>query len=91
MIDELIEDIKVMAALAYTPEQIAIALGLSQDDVCNYMLDPESSFYQAYYAAYFANDIKLRNSINKLAISGSSPAQAVMLKIYSQNEIKKSI
>lgn len=87
MDETTIAEIKALAGLAYTPQQVGIALGISQEDIDCFMLDANSGFYQAYWSAWFENDMKLRNSINKLAVAGSSPAQAMMIKIISQNKI----
>lgn len=78
---ELIDDVKQMAALSYTPHNIGVALGIPDSDIDAYMADPESLFFQTYWGAFYESDIKLRHSIFKLAYAGSSPAQVLARRI----------
>lgn len=84
---EQLEDIAAMAGLMYTAEDIAKCLLLDIDEVRDWMEDQEHPFYKAYWPSYYANDMKLRNSINKLALNGSTPAQAAMIKFIDRNKL----
>lgn len=84
---ELLANVRALAALAYTPQQVAVALAVPRETMESEMLDEEGDLYRAYWDGWYENDIKLRNSINKLAIAGSSPAQAMMYKIMTTNKL----
>jgi hypothetical protein len=84
---EQLEDIAAMAGLMYSPEDIAKCLLLQKDVIMDWLDDESSPFYQAYWPAYYENDMKLRLSINKLALNGSTPAQASMLKFIDRNKL----
>lgn len=83
------EQVKAAAALFYSPVQVGVMVGIDADDIEIMMNDTSSEFYKAYYSGYYSADIKLRNSIMKLATAGSSPAQAMMMKYQVQTETKR--
>lgn len=84
------QDVKAMAELFFSPEEVGIAIGLSRAEVDELMLDEQSEFYKNYHAGRIENDLKLRSSINRLALAGSSPAQSVMLQLAKRNEIRSA-
>lgn len=84
------DEVKAMAELFFTPEEVGLALGLYRNEVEQLMLDENSEFYRSYHAGRIENDLKLRSSINKLALAGSSPAQSVMLQLAKRTEIRSA-
>lgn len=84
---EQLEDISAMAGLMYSPEDIAKCLLISKVEVMGWADDEDHPFYQAYWPSYYANDMKLRLSVNKLALNGSTPAQAAMQKLIDRNKL----
>lgn len=84
-----LDEIKELAALLYTPMDIALILDLDLTEVQAMMKNSESDFFRAYYAGYHETDIGIRNSIFKLAKNGSSPAQAMAKKIAEENEVRR--
>jgi len=83
------DEVRAFAKLLYAPEEIGIALGISSELIAGYMLDVDCDFYKCYWSAYFETDIKFRNSIIKLAIAGSSPAQVMVTKMNELREVKR--
>lgn len=84
------DEVKAMGELFFTPEEVGLAMGLSRSEVEQLMLDENSDFYKSYHAGRIENDLKLRSSINKLALAGSSPAQSVMLSLAKRNEFRSA-
>jgi len=89
MDNETLKQVEELGALNYTPKQIALIIGATDDEVWKWMDDEESPFFRAYMKGYYATDIAVRRSIFKLAASGSSPAQTLVMKLRDQIEMKK--
>lgn len=77
MNEELVPQVEKLASLGYSKQQVATMLGLSYIEVNMWMEDRDSSFFKAYWKGYYTTDIRLRESILKLALAGSSPAQTM--------------
>jgi hypothetical protein len=80
------ENVEQLGYLQFLPEQIAVIEELNPEAVMNAMGNPDSEFYKAYMKGYYKAEILVRNSIMKLAGAGSSPAQAMALKLIDFNK-----
>lgn len=78
------EQIKELAALLFTPAEIAFMLEIDENDVSL----SDGLYYRAYQEGRLQAEVDLRNSIFKLAKSGSSPAQQMMLDILKKSNAK---
>ena len=73
--DQLAEVTRVAAA-AYTPKEVAYILGLPVKEFVAAVQDEASEVNAAYFKGFFSTELKVRESVITLAVSGSSPAQA---------------
>jgi hypothetical protein len=81
-------EIEQLASLNYTPEEVSVIIGIDKTTIETAIQDPSSEIYRSYWKGFYTTDIKLRQSIIKLAVSGSSPAQNLALKMQ-ENQIMK--
>lgn len=84
-----LKEVEELAALNYTPKEIALITGLDYIDIEEWLQDDQSVFYRAFHRGMYKTDALVRKSIIKLAQSGSSPAQALYIKLQEANELKK--
>jgi uncharacterized protein (DUF952 family) len=80
--------VKTLAALHYSPQQIAVMLSIDDAQLTDWMEDKTSEFYKNYWSGYYETDIQLRNAVKKLALAGSSPAQSMLKRYQDDNEAK---
>lgn len=86
------EEIKAMAAVFFTPKEIAMVLEVDITafiDACGL---EGTKLYNAFFSGRLHSEYELRKSIVKLAKSGSSPAQTMsldMLKISIMKMMEK--
>ena len=78
--DSLAEEIKTMAACAYTHKQIANALGITADLMQGWMM---AANHPASVGLY-SSELAVRQSVFQLARSGSSPAQTLAVKLFDE-------
>lgn len=83
-----LKEITDLAALQYTPSEIAEILYLDVQAVQMAMVDPTSEFAIAYATGNRITDISFRQSIVKLAMAGSTPAQAMLKKMMEEKQTK---
>lgn len=85
--DEILQQVRELAKLFFTPKEIAIILEL--DDFFGMQcLDESSPAYKAYMAGKLQSEMELRKNILQLANSGSSPAQTMALDMLKQTNLK---
>jgi hypothetical protein len=87
--NETLEKITRLAAVAYSPKQVAFSLGLKPYDFLKLMMDDNSDVAIAYYKGFYSSELSIRESVMKLARDGSSPAQTLALKHF--DETRKTI
>ena len=86
---EELAEVENMAGLFFSPEDICLAMGWSQE-IFNYFLlsvqskDVADIVCQSYFKGRIAAEIELRQSIKQAAKNGSNPAQ-VSLLTFQQN------
>lgn len=73
-----------LAARFFNAKQCAIVLQVSVSDLKKEMKNENSEVFKIYYGAQLKAELDLREGIFALAVRGSSPAQAQMLKISEQ-------
>lgn len=83
---EDIEQIEALAALFFTPREIALMLEIKVQDFFDELLDEESSIFRAFNVGRLQSEADLRKSIVKLAKSGSSPAQTMSLDLLYKSK-----
>lgn len=84
-----LKQIEELGGLNYSPKEIALIVGLPEEQVNEWMDDEDSEFYRAYMKGFYITDISVRKSIFKLAAAGSSPAQSLVIRLRDQNELKR--
>ena len=86
MINEDIDiqkEIQNLASLFFSKEEIATMLELSAMDFMD-----GCKYYRSYMKGKLQGEVNLRTSVSKLANSGSSPAQTMMLDILRKTDAK---
>jgi len=84
---EELATITELAALFYTPTEIARILEVDTEEFENQIKSEHGEAYKSYYKGYYLSDISLRKSILDSAINGSSPAQTLMRDIQKLAKI----
>jgi len=86
---EQLNEIENMAALFFSPEEIAVNLGLTEDDAEYFHIAVECKSDAPCSVAYFkgrlTTEIELRKSIKQSALNGSTPAQTAMLNFEKES------
>lgn len=88
MDNSILEQIEKLAELNYTPEEVCKIVGIEQQVMMDALEDEHSEIHRSYWKGFYTTDIKLRQSIIKLAVSGSSPAQNLALRMQEHQIIK---
>lgn len=89
--DAQLREVEEYAGLCFTPEQIAIIMDLSDEDIQKQFRNRNSPFFRAYKRGELMYMAKVRKSIFDLARGGSSASQTEFLKLRraTDNEISK--
>ena len=82
---EDLEAIERIAACAYSPREVAFALGLKLSEFIEIVKDEGSNASIAYYKGFYSSELAIRESILLLARNGSSPAQTMANKLFDEN------
>jgi hypothetical protein len=86
--EEQKKEITDLAAVFFTPKEIAVIMEWFYENVAEDMQDQESDFYKAYYKGRLQSEYDLRKSVVKLAKSGSSPAQTMAMDMLNKSKLK---
>ena len=87
--NDTLKQITELAALFFTPREVAMMLELDIDlFVMECELSPDGKGYLAFHSGRLQSEVDLRKSIMKLAKSGSSPAQTMVLDILLKSKVK---
>lgn len=87
--NEYYQSLKELAALFFTPQEIAIMLGVDDYDAFRILcLTPGTNEYNNFHAGRLEQDMLLRKSILTLARQGSSPAQTMAKNILDNSAAK---
>ena len=83
-----LQEVSAMAAVFFTPKQIAIALEFELDDFVNACLENGSDCYNAFEGGRLKSEYEVRKSVMQLAKAGSSPAQTMALEMIKNSIMK---
>ena len=88
---ETLEAIEEMAGLFFSAEDIAVNIGLDEEETelfCEGICSKNSSMpmVQAYLKGWLNSEIALRKAILSAAINGSNPSQQQLLKFLSESK-----
>ncbi len=86
--DAEIEEIKTMAAVFFTPKEIALVLEVDANEFIEACTAEGNKFYNAFAGGRLKSEFELRLSIVKLAKSGSSPAQTMSMEMLKNSQMK---
>jgi hypothetical protein len=84
LVDDQLEHITRMAAAAYSPVQIAFAMGLDKEAFKAEISNPDSPANIAFWKGFYSSELAIRESAFNLARNGSSPAQTLALKQFDE-------
>lgn len=87
--EEDLQEIEEMAALLFSPEDIAQVIGIPQNEIVECLINPEHPVSMAFSKGSLQTEVELRRSILKLAKQGSSPAQTLSIKL--RDELKMQL
>lgn len=85
---EDLKQITALAALFFTPKQVAVMLEIREDFMLNEMDHEDSSTYRAFQSGWLQGEVDLRTSIMRNVKAGSSPAQTMALDLLNKSRIK---
>lgn len=83
--DQLTE-LESLASYFFTPDECAIVLSISTDELEMALEDDTDPGYKAYQRGKLKSKLELRKSILTLAKQGSSPAQTMALRLLDESE-----
>lgn len=82
--DTDLEAIERIAAAAYSPKEVAFALGYPPNEFVGLVMDENTNVSIAYYKGFYSSELSVRESILTLARNGSSPAQTMANKLFDE-------
>ncbi len=85
---EQFKEIEELAAVFFTPKEIAIIVGISVPLFDEAVKDETTNVYNAFQRGRLQSEYDLRKSIVKLAKSGSSPAQTMAMDLLQKSKLK---
>ena len=85
---ETLAEVKNLAALFFTPREVAMMLELPIGPFIAECEKQESRYYEAFHSGRLQSEVDLRTSIIKLARSGSSPAQTMSMDLLKLSIMK---
>lgn len=88
--EKQLAELEQMAGLMLPLEDIAICMGVSLPDLVDQIARENSPASIAFRRGSLTTEIKLRNSIIRLANQGSSPAQTLAMKLQDQFNVNKA-
>jgi len=86
--ESVLDEIRAMAELFYTPDEIAENLNMDPDEFRELIASRKGEVYRAFRTGWLTGDIKLRKGIALAAEHGSNPAQVMLKQIRDESEIK---
>jgi len=90
--EEHYKEIEDMAALFFSPAEIALNVGLAEDEteLFKTVVELRNLAYpmaNAYFRGRLSAEIELRKAIKQAATNGSNPAQQMMLTFLTQTRL----
>jgi hypothetical protein len=82
-----LSDITELAELFYSPADIAVNIGVDEDELTTSVKSQSGEAYIAYKTGWLKGDMTLRKSIAKAAENGSNPAQQMLRDMQTKTEM----
>lgn len=89
MSEEVLNEIARLAELQFTNDEIAIVVEMDPEEFEIEMLNTSGEIYKKVMGGRLKAEADLRQVIIKLSKQGSSPAQALLLKLIKDRERKE--
>lgn len=89
--EEMLKYVERLAAAAFTEKEMAIALEIKNDKLKMLLQDEENPFFKAVMKGKLERQLVLRERIFQDATNGSSPAQALAMRIIDESNIKSKM
>ena len=89
MTEEQLAIIDDMAAHFMNPKEIAIILGVDQDEFQLSLSDPSSQEYSHYHKSKITSILEIRRKVVKMAKSGSPQAEMLVTGFMNEQKIKE--
>ena len=84
MSEDELKNIEKYAGVFYSPKQIAVLMEMDAAEMDIAMSDDKSEIYRAYWKGFYENEYSIRLSNIELAVAGSVPANALVLKYIQE-------
>ena len=84
--EEQLKEIENMAALFFTPEEIAVNIEVDPEDFLLCILSQTGDGYTHYMAGRLSSEVELRKAVQQAALHGSSPAQQMMRDWHNRSK-----
>lgn len=86
--EQQLQQITDLAGLFFTPREIAVIMELPADLLITGVEVDSSHIHKAFWRGRLKEEYNIRSKVKKLADSGSSPAQTMMIEIINESAIK---
>lgn len=83
-----LNEITTLAALFFTPREIAQMLELPAEAFISECCIEGGVLYKAFYSGRLQGEVDLRTGIMKMAKAGSTPAQAMAMDMLKLSKVK---
>lgn len=88
LVDSDFQEIRNLAALFFTPREVATMLELPATEFVAECDNEHSLCFVAFHGGRLQAEVDLRKSVLMLAKSGSSPAQTMALDMLNKSKLK---
>ena len=82
---EDLAEIEKVAAVAYSPREVAFILGFKVSEFIAQVKDEDSEASAAYFKGLYSSEHAVRESIMNMARNASSPAQTMANNLFNEN------
>ena len=89
--EEQTNEIVEMARLFFSPDDIALNIGVDPETFILEILSGQGEVFYAFKKGWLLGEIPLRKSIARAAENGSNPAQVKMLELKALGETKLNL
>lgn len=85
---EELEEVERLAALYFTPREIALMLQINFSEILPQFDIEDGNFYSSFQSGRLQSEVDLRKGILQLAKAGSSPAQTMAMDLFNKSNAK---
>lgn len=86
--EETLKEIENLASHFFTPREIAMMLELNEEDFVKAVIEENIEPVRRFKKGWMQAEYDLRHCIKQLALSGSSPAQNMMMELFKSARLK---